>query len=127
MNSISFYFKSMFYKFLFNIKLKKTIRLYGKEVVRRFDLVDSTNSYWIDCNSEYLYPPRIIKDDKEFSGSLRKQTEIAMKSWQFFPISDSKDLFGLTKYFVWLRNNNEVNKRHYDIGQNKVSDHIYEM
>ncbi len=127
MNSIRYFFVSLFYNFLFNLKLNKVTRFYSDEIVKDFDLVDPKGSYWIECNKEYANPPQIVDENKEFSAPLRKQTEMIMKSWQYFPASVHKDLFGLIKYIVWLRKTYLNKKQYNNIYQNKVSDHIYEM
>ncbi len=126
MNSIKYFLSSLFYKSLFELKLSKITRIYKDKIVESFDLSNSTNSYWIECNKEYVCPPQIVEDNKEFYGSCKKQSKIIMKNWQYFPSSAQKDILGLIKYIAWLRKAH-LNKKQHIIYQKRVSDHIYEM
>jgi hypothetical protein len=91
-----------------------------------FDLPNSMNSYWIECNKEYVCSPQIVEDNEEFYSLSGQQTKKIMKNWLFFPISAQKDISGLLKYILWLRKTYS-NKKQYTNYENKVSDHIYEM
>lgn len=108
------------------MKLKKIVRNYREEVVKNFDLSDPQDSFWIQCNNEYAGPPQNIEEQEEFNGSIRKQTKLAMKHWQYFSNCPQKDFQGLLKYVIWLRTNHSNNEQHY-VYQHQVSDHIYEM
>ncbi len=131
MNSIRYLFESLFYNLLFVLKLDKILRIYRDKVVKSFDLVGHKNSYWIKCNEEYVCPPQAVDEEKEFYGSIKKQSKIIVENWQYFPPSARKELLGLTKYIVWLRkihlNKNQYGKHNNGLYQDKVSDHIYEM
>ena len=127
MRSIRYFIVSLYYNFLFNIKLNKILKSYRDQVVRGFDRADPENSYWIECNEEYICAPQIVEDDKEFQDSIKNQTKMIIEDWQYFPAWVEKDLSGLIKYIVWLRKKYYLNTKQYNIEQNKVSDHIYEM
>lgn len=126
MNSIKYFFVSLYYNILFNLKLNKIIKIYRDEVVKSFELADPKNSYWIECNEEYCCPPQTVEGENEFQRPLKNQAELIMKTWQYFPALVQHGLLWLTKYIAWLRKNKSYEK-HYNIHQNKVSDHIYEM
>ncbi len=128
MNSIRYLFGSLFYNLLFVLKLNRILRIYRDEVVKSFDLAGHKNSYWIKCDEEYVCTPQAVDEEREFHGSLKKQTKMIMKNWQYFPAQVQKGLLGLIKHIVWLRNT-YLNKKQYNnnIYENKVSDHVYEM
>lgn len=126
MNSIKYFLSSLYYKFLFDLKLNKVIRIYKNKVMESFDLSNSMNSYWIECSKEHVCPPQIVEDNKEFYSPFKEQGKIIMKNFQYFPSSAQKDLLGLIKYIAWLRKAH-LNKKQNIIYQKRVSDHIYEM
>lgn len=126
MNSISRFLVSIFYNFWFDLKLKRIIKIYRHKVVNTFDLIDSKDSYWVEFDEQHACLPQNVEEHKEFDGSLKEQTKIMMKSWQYFDTSVQKDFEGLLKYVAWLRKNYS-NKKQQHVQQNQVSDHIYEM
>ena len=126
LNSIKNNLAIFFYNLLFVFNLKKIIKLYSKEVIEKFDFVNSDISYWIECEEEYEFLPQKVDDEKECNGSLRTQIELSLKSWRFFRGPATNDFRGLLKCILWFRNY-YINEKQYDIIQTKVSEHIYEM
>jgi len=100
---------------------------YGDDLVRRFNLLEPTSSYWIECVDDYAKAPEIVNEEAEFQGSVDSRSDFIVERCSFFPESVRDELKGIFRYVLYLRDSTRNHRIQFGREQDEVRDNVYEM
>ena len=127
MNSIERFVNRIILSKSYDLNLDKLLNSYRDDVIKRFVLADSKESYWIDCKDDYAEAPEIVNEETDLHGSLEDQSNFVIKHWEFFPESVCQEVKGILRYILHLRNLSAIRNKYSVKYQNEVRDNVYEM
>ena len=127
MNSIKSYINHVILSKSYDSNLDKLLNSYRDDVIKRFDLSESKESYWIDCKDDYAEAPEMVNEKTDFHGSLEDQSNFVIKHWNFFPKSVHQELKGILRYILYLRNSSAIRNKYTLKYRSEVRDNVYEM